>query len=121
MNRLTIAASEKNALKGAIFALLAIALTFVFMPLTSHIALADTFNDFEYMVNPDGTTATITGYAGTGGDIAIPEMIGDKTVTSIGSDLFTTAVRHFSINPEKRFNHRQRRLLGMQITSQHRC
>ena len=45
--------------------------------------------DFKYIVNEDGETATITGYAGTpSGDLVIPEEIDGYTITSIGSRAF---------------------------------
>ncbi|MBQ4592072.1 MAG: leucine-rich repeat domain-containing protein, partial [Clostridia bacterium] len=45
--------------------------------------------DFEYSVNEDGRTATITGFVGTvTGDLVIPEKIDGYTVTSIGDYAF---------------------------------
>ncbi len=45
-------------------------------------------NDFEYNVNPDGATVTITKYIGEGGDVAIPSEIDGYSVTSIGPQAF---------------------------------
>lgn len=47
---------------------------------------ADTFGDFTYTTT--ATSASITGYTGPGGNITIPDFIGDKPVTSIGFNGF---------------------------------
>jgi hypothetical protein len=41
-------------------------------------------NDFDYAVNADGYTLTITGYSGSGGAVAIPTVIDGYQVTAIG-------------------------------------
>ncbi len=46
-----------------------------------------TDDGFKYTVMSGGT-AEITGYTGTGGDITIPDKIGDAEVTSIGTSAF---------------------------------
>ena len=51
-------------------------------------ANAATSGDFEYTVNPDGVSVTITGYTGEGGDIAIPDTLDAKTVTKININAF---------------------------------
>jgi hypothetical protein len=47
---------------------------------------AETFGEFIYTTND--TSATITGYTGPGGNVTIPDTIGDKPVTSIGTWAF---------------------------------
>ena len=44
--------------------------------------------DFEYEVNGDGESVTITKYVGSGGDVVIPSVIEGKRVTNIGSAAF---------------------------------
>lgn len=41
--------------------------------------------DFEYSVNEDGESVSITKYVGDGGDVVIPSVIDGKKVTIIGS------------------------------------
>lgn len=52
--------------------------------------------DFQFTVNPDGKTATITGYTGTDVDIVIPETVvydGETlTVTRIGTEAFSGTI-----------------------------
>ena len=51
-----------------------------------------TTTTFEYSVNEDGTTCTITGFSGKeSGDLVIPESIDGYTVTVIGNSAFTYA------------------------------
>jgi uncharacterized repeat protein (TIGR02543 family) len=45
--------------------------------------------EFEYSVNTDGTSVTITGYRGIDVDIVIPAQIGGKYVTAIGDNAFS--------------------------------
>ncbi len=45
--------------------------------------------DFEYTVS--GSSATITGYKGSGGSVSIPSTLGGATVTAIGSYAFEDA------------------------------
>jgi hypothetical protein len=47
---------------------------------------AETFAEFTYTTND--TSAAITGYTGPGGNVTIPDAIGDKPVTSIGTWAF---------------------------------
>ena len=50
-------------------------------------AYAETSGDYEYELLEDGTAA-ITKYNGNGGDVSIPSIFGDYTVTSIGVSAF---------------------------------
>lgn len=50
-------------------------------------ASAETYKDFDYSVNGDGT-CKITGYTGTGSKITIPSEIDGKTVTAISYETF---------------------------------
>ncbi|HXR08010.1 MAG TPA: leucine-rich repeat domain-containing protein [Candidatus Acidoferrum sp.] len=43
---------------------------------------------YGYSTNADGSTATITNYAGPGGDVIIPPTISNLTVTIIGANAF---------------------------------
>ena len=45
--------------------------------------------DFEYKVNDDGESVTITKYKGEGGDVVIPKVIDGKKVTVIGIGSFS--------------------------------
>lgn len=48
--------------------------------------------DFEYEVNdPETNTITITGYAGTDLNMAVPDVLDGLTVTAIGDDAFARA------------------------------
>ncbi len=55
--------------------------------------------DFNYTVNADGTTITVTEYLGEGGAVVIPETIDGYTVTTVGARLFrnNTAVTSIDI------------------------
>lgn len=44
--------------------------------------------DYEYEVNRDGKTISITKYNGEGGSVTIPSTLGDYSVTSIGEGTF---------------------------------
>ena len=44
--------------------------------------------DYEYQVNEDGETVTVTKYNGEDAVVNIPNALGGKTVTGIGSDAF---------------------------------
>jgi len=60
-------------------------LLFVFMP---NLGFGETYGDFQYSVSE--TNVTITGYAGSGGDVVIPSAIPDVgTVTAIGESAFS--------------------------------
>ena len=50
---------------------------------------AEEESDYEYSVNDDGTTITITGYTGTDTSITIPDNIDGYTVTDIGNWAFS--------------------------------
>ena len=49
---------------------------------------AATSGDYEYTLNADNITCTITNYSGAGGDIAIPSTLDTYTVTVIGKEAF---------------------------------
>ena len=55
-----------------------------------------TDGDYKFTVNDDGTTATITGYTGAGGDIVIPDTVknenGTYDVTVIGNHAFNKSM-----------------------------
>lgn len=71
-------------------------------------AKADTFGGFTYTTN--STSATITAYTGTGGDVVIPDVLGGKPVTQIQSKAFyyrsdlTSAVIPASVQTIGTFN-----------------
>lgn len=74
-----------EAIHGVAFRWMGILLIAVaFAPGT--VAKAATQGDFNYDTN--GATITITGYAGSGGAVAIPDAISGYPVTSIGSYAF---------------------------------
>lgn len=50
-------------------------------------AFADQWGDYEYTVS--GSTVTITGYTGAGGDVVIPGVINDMPVVAIGAEAFS--------------------------------
>jgi len=50
-------------------------------------AKAAVYGDYEYMDNGNGT-ATITKYTGSGGNVAVPGLIGSLSVTKIGDQAF---------------------------------
>ena len=49
---------------------------------------AETYGNFEYEINEDGDTVTITEYTGIDSKVTIPEIINGKKVTSIGEYAF---------------------------------
>ncbi|AKB31416.1 Chitin binding protein [Methanosarcina siciliae HI350] len=53
---------------------------------TDYITIAETVDNFTY--TSDGTSVTITGYTGSGGDVVIPGTIGGLPVTTIASSAF---------------------------------
>lgn len=65
-----------------IFAVVAI-FAIILLP---QIVSAEQEGDFTYTIS--GSEATITGYTGSGGDVAIPDKLGEYTVTSIGNNAF---------------------------------
>jgi uncharacterized repeat protein (TIGR02543 family) len=54
---------------------------------TAEKVYAEADGDYEYRVSEDGK-ATITGYTGIGGDVAIPGTLGGYAVTAIGDKAF---------------------------------
>ena len=56
------------------------------------LAFADVFGDFEYVINSDSVSVTITSYTGSGESITIPEKINigevEYPVTQIGFAAF---------------------------------
>jgi hypothetical protein len=56
---------------------------------------AITFEDFEYVLQGNGTTVEITDYNGTASNISIPDKIEGKSVTSIGEGAF---IGHFLLS-----------------------
>ncbi len=53
-------------------------------------------SNYEYKVKDDGT-ASITKYLGSGGDVTIPDTLGDHTVTMIGNSAFNDHNRLTSV------------------------
>ncbi|MDR0913970.1 MAG: leucine-rich repeat protein [Oscillospiraceae bacterium] len=53
-----------------------------------YVLLEPEITDYEYEVNFDGVSATITGYTGTGGDVVIPATLDGYAVTRIGDYAF---------------------------------
>ena len=51
-------------------------------------AKANTYGDYEYTVNDDGRTVTITKYNGSAADLTVPYSINGKKVTAIGEYAF---------------------------------
>jgi hypothetical protein len=49
--------------------------------------LAETWGDYTYTPT-SATTCTITNYTGLGGDVTIPDTLGELQVTTIGDDVF---------------------------------
>ena len=58
--------------------------------ITNVVNAADTVidGDYEYQVNEDEETVTITKYNGTDAEVSIPSTLGGKNVTSIGNQAF---------------------------------
>ena len=44
--------------------------------------------DYDYVTNADGSTITITGYTGPGGNVTIPSAINGLRVTGFGDNAF---------------------------------
>jgi PKD repeat protein len=53
---------------------------------TAYITVAEPVDNFTYI--SDGTSVTITGYTGSGGDVVIPDTIGGLPVTTLTSSVF---------------------------------
>lgn len=70
-------------LKKLLTFLIALALITGLLPAFTTTAFAE--GDADYQVRDDGSSVTITGYTGSGGDVAIPSKIGGKDVLSIES------------------------------------
>ena len=80
----------KNTLKKRLALIIALALllsTFAFLPFTAH---ASVFGEFEYTVNDDNASVTITGCFSHNDEITVPSSILGKTVTGIGANTFTS-------------------------------
>ncbi|MGD1061054.1 MAG: leucine-rich repeat protein [Methanomassiliicoccales archaeon] len=54
----------------------------------SRTVTAATSGDYDYQLTHGGTQVEITGYHGSGGDLAIPSVIDGKPVTSLGNNSF---------------------------------
>jgi len=54
--------------------------------------------DFDYTVNADGESVTVTGYLGNGGELVIPKTINNYTVTVIGSAAFRNVTNITSVS-----------------------
>src|SRR5665647_1773477 len=76
-----------------VFLTLALVLSMVIMGNTAVFAAE---GDFTYTIVAN-STATITGYTGTGGVVAIPSTLGGVPVTSIGDSAFIQCIRLTSI------------------------
>lgn len=74
-------------IRAAASAVCASALVVASLMLTATPAAADTSGDYSYRDNGDGT-ATVTGYTGASGDIAIPSELGGLRVSGIGDQAF---------------------------------
>lgn len=58
---------------------------------------SNTSADFEYSVNPDGNTATVTKFIGEQNSVLIPGVIDGYSVTSIGDKAFSGCDRIFNV------------------------
>ncbi len=47
-----------------------------------------TSGDYDYVINPDSMSVTITGYHGAGGAVTIPDTLDGKAITVIGEEAF---------------------------------
>ena len=61
-------------------------------------------DDYTYTTN--NGTITITGYAGSGGAVTIPDKIGGLPVTGIGLEAFYNRTSVVSVNPQQRHQYR---------------
>jgi len=52
-------------------------------------AVYEEVSEFDYVINSDGSTVTITGYLGISNEINIPETIAGMKVTAIGDNAFS--------------------------------
>lgn len=84
--RLIVRVGSSHRFQWQSFARWAAIPTFLVLSELVPLGRAATFGDFEYAVN--GSSVIITSYKGTGGDITIPDTIGDKQVTTIQSAAF---------------------------------
>lgn len=62
------------------------ALTLLILSLAAGAALAD--GDWEYAVNPDGASVSITRYTGSASSVTVPAMLGGMPVTELGEYAF---------------------------------
>lgn len=72
-------------MKKLLAILLSSAMIFALLPTA---VFAETEGDYEYAVNAESESVTITKYIGAGGAVEIPNTLGGKPVTSIGNDAF---------------------------------
>ena len=77
---------KKPFISRLLSAVLAAAVMLIFIPNAGVTASALTEGGYEYTVS--GGKATITGYDGPGGDVAIPSTLGGHTVTVVGEGAF---------------------------------
>lgn len=76
-------------IKRMLSVVLAVALMLTGLPMYGMEAqAAEQPEGYEYEVNEDGNSVTITEYTGIGGDVVIPSEIDGKKVTSIGDSAF---------------------------------
>lgn len=75
-------------MKKALCIVLTLLIGSLFFFVSSSAVRAATSGDFEYTVNPDGISATITGYTGNGGEVTIPATVDGYPVIVLGSCVF---------------------------------
>lgn len=78
--------------KRMLAVLLAMVMVFAGLPMYGmevRAAESLTEGDYEYEVNEDGNSVTITKYTGGGGDVTIPSEIDGKKVTELGEQAFS--------------------------------
>ena len=69
---------------------IALAVTMLFACVAAAIPVSAVISgDYEYSVNYNGTTATVTKYKGTQADVVIPSVIDGYTITIIGNPAFS--------------------------------
>ena len=87
-----LAAKLKGKMLVGVICAVIVLMGALLLPPLIRTAQAATSGEYEYSVNADSTTATITGYTGAGGDITIPDTVTDGTtaytVTAIGDKAF---------------------------------
>jgi|GEM_PF-847154 len=70
--------------------------TIVTMP-ARDISVTATYIIVDYTYTTNNGMITITGYSGSGGVVAIPDMINGRTVTSIGGNAFSRCIKLISV------------------------